>query len=143
MILLLRSSTQTRGIRNNNPMNIREDMRTDYDWIGEAAADYDPDFEEFDAPEYGIRAGVRILRTYKEKHGLNTISGIISRWAPETENDTQSYIKSVSQRLSLDENQQLSVGQYPDLVKAIIYHENGVQPYTDNIIQTGVNLGLA
>jgi hypothetical protein len=39
---------------------------------------------------------LKLLRVYYEKHKCNTISRIIRRWAPETENNVQAYIKTVS-----------------------------------------------
>ncbi|MBF4328050.1 structural protein P5, partial [Vibrio anguillarum] len=77
----------TRGIRNNNPANI-EDNGTP--WRGRMGND--GRFIIFDSPVNGIRALARILNTYKVKHGLNTIEGIINRFAPPVENDTNSYI---------------------------------------------------
>ena len=44
----------------------------------------------------GCRAALKLLRTYYEKHKCCTISKIIRRWAPETENNVQAYIKNVS-----------------------------------------------
>lgn len=47
---------------------------------------------------YGWRAAFVILtRSYYQKRGLNTIRKIISRWAPNNENNTEGYIKRVSQ----------------------------------------------
>lgn len=70
----------SRGIRNNNPGNIRRGE----DWKGlvRDGQDTDEAFCRFVAPEYGIRAMVLILRRYRQKHNLNTISEIIRRWAP-------------------------------------------------------------
>jgi len=129
-----------RGIRNHNPMNIRENHQSDFDWVGEHEKDLDKDFEEFSSPEYGIRAGVRILNTYQTKYGLNTIEGIINRWAPPNENDTESYINSVAHGLGISADAPISTALIPELVKAIIYHENGLQPYSDETIYAGVAL---
>ncbi|QYK03124.1 hypothetical protein [Shewanella psychrotolerans] len=131
-------ATVARGIRNNNPLNIRENENVDYEWIGEHEQDLDPQFEEFESPEYGIRAAARLLNTYRTKHGLNTINGIISRWAPRSENETDSYIASVAQKVGIDANEPLPLDQIPALIKAMIYHENGSQPYSDEIIIKGV-----
>lgn len=138
MIKLTGDSSTPRGIRNNNPMNIRENKHSDFDWVGEHDKDIDKAFEEFISPEHGIRAGVRILNTYQRKYGLNTISGIIERWAPPSENNTESYIRSVSRRLGIGANEVISPAHIPELVKAIIYHENGKQPYSDEVIFNGV-----
>lgn len=84
-----------RGIRNNNPLNIR----VGNSWKGEVSHSTDKSFEQFQTMEYGIRAGFIILRKYIKKYGRNTIRKIISAWAPSNENNTESYILMVT-RLS-------------------------------------------
>ena len=131
-----------RGIRNNNPGNI--DFNTNVNWQGMAEArPHDGRFIRFESPEYGIRAMARVLRTYQRKHNLNTLSSIINRWAPPSENNTRAYIQSISretgfapdQLLNLEDNNQLA-----DLMNAMIRHENGQNPYTDQQILTGIGL---
>ena len=84
-----------RGIRNNNPLNIR---RTDKDqWKGMAEKQTDPTFCQFTSMEWGWRAAFCLLiRTYYSKYQLSTIRAIVSRWAPATENNTPEYIANVS-----------------------------------------------
>lgn len=137
------AQNQPRGIRNNNPLNIRENQAVDYDWLGEHELDLDSEFEEFETPVHGIRAGARILRNYRDIHGLNTVSGIINRWAPTIENDTQSYIDSVSSKIGVSPNQLLDNEIYPELIAAMIYHENGAQPYSMEQINEGFVMGFA
>lgn len=139
-VLALMKSSAPRGIRNNNPGNIRAvDGVT---WQGQIGAD-NAGFIVFDTAENGLRALARVLRTYRDKHGLQTVAGIINRWAPTNENNTESYIQAVSQSLGVGVNQPLSLGQYPALVAAIIHHENGQQPYSAELIQLGVTRGFA
>lgn len=134
----------SRGIRNNNPGNI--DYNPSVKWKGlDTDTPTDGRFCRFTNPQYGIRAMVRILKNYKKKYNLNTVKSIIERWAPPHENDTASYVKSVSGRLNVAPNQfiQLDDAQMLILVKAIIKHENGVQPYSDDIITLGIALESA
>lgn len=86
-----------RGIRNNNPLNIRIGNT----WLGERPNPSDPLFEEFVSLEYGLRAAFCILRRYIRRYRRNTISTIIETWAPVSENDTMKYIDRVSSMLSL------------------------------------------
>ena len=86
------SKTPPRGIRNNNPGNLR---RTDDPWQGLAETQTDTEFFVFQSPIYGIRALARTLIKYQDKHRLCTIRQLIGRWAPNTENDTVAYIKAV------------------------------------------------
>lgn len=131
-----------RGIRNNNPLNIRENHLVDYDWEGEHDLDLDNGFEEFYEPLYGIRAAARILKNYRNKYGLNSVFDIIQRWAPPNENDTTSYIDNVAAKVGIGRNEQLLDGDYTELIKAMIYHENGQQPYSDNVIEQGFEMGF-
>lgn len=80
-----------RGIRNNNPLNIR----IGNDWRGEVANNTDGQFEQFISMKWGIRAAVILLRNYQRKYNRNTIRKIISSWAPASENNTNLYINSV------------------------------------------------
>ena len=85
--------TTTRGLRNNNPGNIR---KSGDKWQGLAREQADAEFFTFQSMEWGVRATARILIKYQDSYGLHTIQDIISRWAPSVENDTKNYIKNVS-----------------------------------------------
>lgn len=122
-----------RGIRNNNPGNI-EDNGTP--WNGRLGND--GRFIIFDSAVNGIRAIARILNTYRSKYGLDTIEGIISRWAPSVENDTNAYIAHAEKALNTPRNMPLTKAQTADLIKVIILHENGEQPYSDGVIHAGI-----
>jgi hypothetical protein len=127
-----------RGIRNNNPGNIRYNG---IEWNGLANPPSDGAFCIFVAPRYGIRALATILRNYKRKYGICSVSGIINRFAPSTENDTAAYIRSVCAAVGCDADAKLDTENEAvllPLVKAIIRHENGKQPYTDEQIQEGL-----
>lgn len=129
-----------RGIRNNNPGNIR---RSADPWQGLARDQNDDAFFQFAEPKWGIRALARVLISYQDKHGLRTVRAIISRWAPPVENKTSSYIDHVARRLGVGADDPLDVHDYRvlrGLVEAIISHENGQQPYTDAQIDAGLVL---
>ena len=126
-----------RGIRNNNPGNIRHGAR----WDGLAEVQADHAFCTFISPEYGIRAMGKILLTYQRKYGIDTVAGIIGRWAPPNENDTGSYAAHVAESLGVDPDEKISVhSNLQGLVLAIIQHENGQQPYDIATIQRGVEM---
>ena len=121
-----------RGIRNHNPGNI--DRGRDR-WQGMAADQSgDPRFIVFEAPEWGIRAIVRVLRSYRDRHGLRTVRGIIGRWAPPKENPTERYIAFVCDRLDLDPDAEADIDE-PELlrtlVRAIIRKECGPGPLAE------------
>ena len=82
-----------RGIRNNNPLNIR---RGKDQWKGLRALQTDSAFCQFETLEYGWRAAFYLLtRTYYHKYRLYTIRMIINKWAPPNENQTAKYIENV------------------------------------------------
>jgi len=134
--------TAARGLRNNNPGNIRHGEK----WQGLADEQTDPAFCTFKSPQFGIRAMCRILLTYKQR-GLTTVDMIINRWAPDSENDTVAYIDSVCAQMGVERGQEIDVDDTAvmrPLLKAIIKHENGSQPYSDAAIDDAMRLaGIA
>ncbi|MBB7055196.1 hypothetical protein HEN63_022440, partial [Escherichia coli] len=135
------SSDRTRGIRNNNPGNL-EYSKTN-PWVGQTGDD--GRFAKFETPEHGIRALGRNLMSYQQQ-GIDTVSEIINRWAPPTDkNDTMSYIKAVCEQLGVSADEPLDASN-PDTLKAlcaaIIHHENGSQPYSDQQLTAGVSAAL-
>ncbi len=97
----------------------------------------------FRSPEWGIRALVKIIQTYERKYSLDTVRGIINRWAPPVENDTGSYISQVAKALDVEPDEPLNIFKARTMLvlcKAIIRHENGVQPYDDATIRAGIAL---
>ena len=134
------TKTPSRGIRNHNPGNIR--LSKDK-WQGLAQSQKDKEFFTFQNPVYGIRAMARILIKYQDDYGLRTIRGIIGRWAPASENNTEAYIKRVVERTGFDADHELDMHQHEylkPLVIAIIWHENAQQPYSDEQINKGLVL---
>lgn len=136
--ILMMTNKKTRGIRNNNPLNIRKSSD-----VWEGAIGDDGEFVQFEAPEKGIRAAARILKTYRDKHGLISVAQIITRWAPPVENDTTSYIDHVSSFVGLGRNDTLNEFDYPLLIAAMIKHESGQQPYSVKVIESGFIQGFA
>lgn len=128
-----------RGIRNNNPGNIRHGAK----WLGMAPVQDDPDFVKFLIPEYGIRAMTVILVNYKKRSGIDTVQKVINRWAPPNENDTKAYVNSVASSLGKNPDQKIDLEDMnvlEPLILAIIQHENGVQPYSITQIRGGINM---
>lgn len=131
----------TRGIRNNNAGNIR--WGCNWQGLKKDGREQDKEFCVFVSPEYGIRAIAKIIRNYSDIYRINTVAGIVHRWAPPSENDTVSYIKHVSQSLKVDPEEIINVRDTNvmlKLIKAIIKHENGKQPYKDELILKGIRM---
>jgi hypothetical protein len=65
-------------------------------------------FQTYATPEEGLAAIDKNLQSYGKK-GVNTLEGVISRWAPPNENDTPALIANASKRLGLDPKQPLDM----------------------------------
>ena len=113
-----------RGIRNNNPLNIRVGNV----WLGEVKNPTDPLFEQFNSMEYGLRAGFVLLRRYIRHYKRQTIEDIISSWAPSNENNTKAYIDTVVKVSGIPSNRILHYSDKESmckLVDAMCFVENG------------------
>ena len=94
-----------RGLRNNNPLNIR---RSADKWQGLRVLQEDREFFQFSEMKYGWWAAFRLLcHTYYGKYKLRTIRAIITRWAPPKENDTEVYIRRVTDRIGIGPDREL------------------------------------
>lgn len=137
----MKGSNNSRGIRNNNPGNIR--WGDEWKGLVPEVQRTDKSFCQFRTPEFGIRAMIIILRNYQSKYGLKTITGIIKRWAPPNENDTQAYIRSVAQATGTDADKSIDLTDSRKLIpllQAIIKHENGSQPYEFDVFIRALDL---
>lgn len=118
------SKYQARGLRNNNPGNLKI---SDIKWKGKIGDD--GTFIKFNTMENGVRAMARLLRNYNRRYHLNTIDGIIKRWAPPSDrNPTEKYIKFVSERIGIPSNQKLNLendARVFSIITAIIKFETG------------------
>ena len=102
----------SRSLRNNNPLNIR---LGNSQWKGLKKMQTDGAFCQFETLKDGWRAAIVLLTsTYFNKYHADTIRKIISRWAPQIENDTRGYIHFVSEWTQIDADEPLgSPSQYP------------------------------
>ncbi|MFC5372874.1 hypothetical protein ACFPIF_09940 [Brevundimonas faecalis] len=145
----------TRGVRNNNPGNIRR--VSGVTWQGQAKEQTDAEFVVFVSPEMGVRALVRTLLTYNKAHKLASVRGIINRWAPPNgyangrsyKQNTSAYIDAVAKELgralgeTVNVDARLDVDSYRvmrALATAIIAHENSGHRYPDRVINEGLRL---
>ncbi|MDE1151418.1 MAG: hypothetical protein PW788_02680 [Micavibrio sp.] len=116
---------QPRGIRNNNPGNIRLSAQK---WHGQKVEQHDTAFIEFETPLAGLRALMKLLLTYQAKYGLDTVESIINRFAPPHENATDYYIYAVCRGLKVKRRDRLALTDpivLAALARAIVQQENG------------------
>lgn len=126
-----RSDTRPRGIRNNNPGNLRT-------WGNTPRED---GFARFATPEAGLSAMIQNLQTQQSKHGLNTIASIIGKWAPASENNTAAYIAEMAKHTGFGPNQKLDLtdkATVAPLVSGIIKHEGNEAGYSKDMVEKAV-----
>ena len=128
----------TRGLRNNNPLNIRHSASQ---WQGARKEQTDKSFVQFDTMAYGYRAAWKVLESYwkhfKRQRQPFTVESIISRWAPPSENHTEGYVRTVLKLTSLGGRENLprpfagiAIDKLVRLLAAMTTMECGV-PYKD------------
>lgn len=128
-----------RGFRNNNPGNIR--INRDL-FQGEIRPSHDKSFKQFETMAYGYRAIFRILRNYYNNYKLETICKMIGRWAPENENDTDSYIKAVSDYAGIPADDPININDREQMIRIVAGMskvENGREAEMSDVI-AGWNL---
>lgn len=119
-----------RGIRNNNPLNIR---RSKDKWKGLRPVQADAQFCQFKTLEYGWRAAFYLLtRTYYHKYRLYSIRAIISKWAPPCENNSKAYVENVSRLTGIDPDEPIGIpsespARWIALGMAMAIQENGFE----------------
>lgn len=132
------------ALRQNNSMNIRPNKNIHWDGqTGEANG-----YLIFVDVEHSIRAGAKDIKTKISVDHLDTITLYLNRFAPPSDNnDTDSYIKTVSTESGIPPTQILTADK-PTLLKLIPAHirvEVGVPDYkliTDEMITTGVSMAF-
>jgi hypothetical protein len=136
------SGTVNIGLSNNNPGDLK--CCDGNNWVG--LVGNNGTFDTFSDTVYGLRAMAVDLTTKIQSDGLNTITAIISEYAPPSENNTAGYIASVVSDTGYTSTQVLMAdsGTLANLIRAIVNHEIGdtlsAQYVTDGDIQSGVSM---
>lgn len=121
---------QTRGERNNNPGNI--DYVPKIHWLGQTGVELEGRFATFSDPVYGLRAIGKLLLHYVAEGVPSTVRGLISRYAPSSENATDAYVTAVAAWVSVQPDDSLDLQDLATLTKligAIVREENGCSIY--------------
>ena len=134
---LMENDKLPRGIRNNNPLNIRYVERNN--WKGRTDINTDGEFEQFISLEWGIRAAFVLIHNYIYIYSQKTIQAIVSRWAPwDDNNNPESYAHRVAREIGGTPNTK------PDfrdmflmvaIVRAMIKVECGVRVDDETIVR--------
>lgn len=89
---------------------------------------------------WGYRAMFVVMETYARKYGISTIRGIVTRWAPPSENDTDSYVRYVSRRSGIDPDATVDVYDRKTMLavaEAMSRIERGSEPAPDELESLG------
>ncbi|MFY2507504.1 structural protein P5 [Vibrio pectenicida] len=127
----------SRGIRNNNPLNIRNSNKNK--WLGEVKKKRDSEFEEFVSVEFGFRAGYKTLMTYRKKYDIKTIEGIVKRFSPPNENNTESIINKISIMTGIPRNESIGKDEYIILIQKMAVIESG-HLFNIELIKKGISI---
>lgn len=134
----MRKNELPRGLRNNNPLNIRKNSDV---FQGEVNPSRDKEFKQFKTVPYGYRAGFKVLSNYYRIYRLTTIRKMIGRWAPENENNTSAYVSLVSKYADIGPDDLISFDreQMIRIVAGMSRVENGREADMSEVI-AGWNL---
>lgn len=135
------------GLRNNNPGNIESGSYARSQ--GSPGAGDGGRFARFHSMREGIAALARLLIIYNDKHGINTIRGIVNRWAPGSENNVDAYIAYICGVTECKPDDRLNIRDSDTLfwlTVAIAEHENGkaavAATVSDEDFEAGIALAL-
>lgn len=124
-------STGTLAVRNNNPLNIRFGNNA---WAGKGA-DNGTGFENFDTPDHGFRAGLKLIKNHIS-NGDNTLSSLIKTWAPASDNNNPlQYAQAVSKETGIPVDAPLNPNdqqQITSVARAMAKQEGYTSSVTDN-----------
>lgn len=123
----------TRGIRNNNPGNLRISSSN---WQGKITPSQDSAFEQFDTMLNGIRAALKLTQNYQTRYGDKTVRQIINRYAPPIENNTSSYVANVAAKVGVGPDEPINLKDEETAVKfgiAVFESENSVTFPADQV----------
>lgn len=112
-------------------------------WSGWTAPNHNPGnlrapgqptgFQSFASDDDGIRAMARQLRLYQNRDNLNTVRGIVSKYAPSSENDTAAYVAAVGKRTGFGADDPINLndsGTLSKLISAMTKQENSKSNFT-------------
>lgn len=141
------SNAKNRNYRNNNLGNLvfaNQEGAT----LEAPNAKGEQRFARFNTPEEGIRALANQVSSYYNgtsaaagHQKLQTVSSIISKWAPPNENNTNQYIDNVSKYLGVSPNEKIDVSNpevMTQLVRAIATKEGGNPAVNNEFIKNAL-----
>lgn len=103
-----------------NYLNVK--APSDTYWLGQCGRD-SHGHAVFKSPEWSLRAGTLVLRSYYQRHNIKTVRGIVERFST---NNHAEYTKYLCDRLKLDPDEEFNVmRRMPELVRHMVRFESG------------------
>lgn len=124
----------TRGLRNNNPGNIRQSA---VKYNGEVQPSQDKSFKQFSTMAYGYRAMFVLLDAYR-RNGYKTLRQMIHRYAPPVENYTDKYLHFVAEMAGVAPDDWVDTTNKEKMVRivsAMSKMENGVPANNADVLE--------
>jgi len=121
-----------RGQRNNNLLNIRYNKANN--WQGQTGQD-DSGYAQFDDRFSGIRAADKVLNNYGKLHNIDTIEGMVNRFAPKDDNNpVDAYVDNIYSKTGIERGSKINL-QDPNV-------RNQLLPVMGNFETPGANITL-
>lgn len=107
------------GFRNNNPLNLKSDGKTK--WNGSTGVPTKGNFLGFNNYSSGIRAGARTLYNYGKLHGIDTVNGVLNRFAPvkDKNRNNANYASHIQKRTGIAPDQKINLTDEATLQKLV------------------------
>ena len=103
-----------------NYLNVK--APSDSYWLGQQGRDAHG-HAVFVSPEWSLRAGTLVLRSYYQRHGIKTVRGIVERFSTCNHEE---YTKYLCARLNLEPDEEFNVmRRMPELVRHMVRFESG------------------
>lgn len=112
-----------------NYLNVKANGRPDY-WLGQCGIDAHG-HAVFKSPEWSLRAGTLVLRSYYQRHGIRTIRGIVERFST---NNHAEYTAYLCERMKLDPDEEFNImRRMPELVRHMVRFESAADVRPEHI----------
>ena len=112
-----------------NYLNVKCNNKPDY-WLGQCGIDAHG-HAVFKSPEWSLRAGTLVLRSYYQRHGIKTVRGIVERFST---NNHAEYTKYLCARLHLEPDEEFNVmRRMPELVRHMVRFESAADVRPEHI----------
>ena len=112
-----------------NYLNVKANGRPDY-WLGQCGIDAHG-HAVFRSPEWSLRAGTLVLRSYYLRHGIKTVRGIVERFSTCNHKEYTAYL---CKRMGLEPDEEFNVmRRMPELVRHMVRFESAAEVRPEHI----------